>query len=285
MAVYIDGYLKGAFGPYVFRKMYNKQVVSRRLAKGEMKQTEATKKMAGVFGKASMLGRQIRETVERSIDKQNDPAMSRRLTTNLRQILSTCRDPETEQYSFEEQSFSKLNGFDYNIKSPLNKSLKQNLVADLKDGVLSIDLPAVQPQDLLLFPDGSSACELTIAISLFRLGDAMKKYGAELQVIKIKKRATDIVQQHFEFNVPDGCLCVVSVFLQYYDVVRNLAKVINSKTFSPAGICFALISPDIYENTDDRKWVRMFNLKFDVKTMSKVQILVGPIQINGVTSS
>ena len=265
MAIWNGKMLNGVLGLYVFREMNGKQVVSRRLAKGEMKQTEETKRVAAVFGMAGKLGNQLRGTVKNSIDKLYDPAMSRRLTMTLKEILIRCCDPKSEQYSFEEQSFSRLNGFDYNLTSPLNKNLIKDLAPTMANGILSIVLSASKPMDLLIFPEGSSACELTIGISLFRLKDGMKKFNAEIQVLTIRKYGADIDRQNFEFAVPDGCLCVVSVFLKYYTVLRDLATIINSKTFSPAGICTALITPGLYKNTDKRAWVRMPNLEFKVK--------------------
>jgi len=279
MAILLGGFLKGSIGNNTFRVMNNKQLVSAKIAKGQMKQTEATKKMAGVFGKASRLGKQVRETVQGSLGKKYDPAMSRRLTTDLREILSACRDSETEQYVFDEQSFSPLNGFDYNLKSPLNKSLVKKLTSQMTDGVLSIDLPASKPLDLLVFPAESSACELAIEVSLFHLASGKRKYAAAIQSLKIEKGAASIDQQHFEFKVPDGCLCVVSVFLKFYSVFRDLSTIINSKTFSPAGICVAFVTPDVADMADQKNWVRMY-LNFDVKMKPVTSILLGKATVN-----
>jgi len=63
MAKLIGNLLSGSLGPYIFRIVKGKQIVSLKPASGTINQSVATKVASEVFGKASTLGRQVRKTL------------------------------------------------------------------------------------------------------------------------------------------------------------------------------------------------------------------------------
>ena len=47
----------------------------------------------------------------------------------------------------------------------------------------------------------------------------------------------------FDYFVPDGCLCLLGIFLQYH----NYKYMLNMNRMSPAAICFASVLPGNFE--------------------------------------
>ena len=85
-----------------------------------VKQTPDTKKLAYLFGRASMLGKMIRSHTANLIFGFHDGPMINRLKKKLQEIL--LQDyPVKGEHQFTTDGFSQLNGFDFNLNSPLIK--------------------------------------------------------------------------------------------------------------------------------------------------------------------
>ena len=263
MAVFDGKFLRGTLGELTFKKLGNKQIVTNKRVPGTTKFAPDSIKAANTFGMSSTLSSHILNEFSDEINGFHDGSMFRRLNSELNSVLNLCRDFNTMKYSYDANSFDSLSGLDFNIKSPVKKSFKKNPEINLTGRLLRVSLPEFAVNKFLSFPAGSSVCEVTIAITLFRLKDGMKMQGAESQSLTIERKTLISKKQHCEFTLPDGCLCIVGLFLKFFASSTDFPMLMNSKKFSPAVICKAFSSPGIFVKNDNRFWVAMHDLKFN----------------------
>jgi len=254
MAIFDGKFIRGVIGDVVFRKVGNMQTMSRRVPKGTIKQTAATKKASGIFAFASSLGAHFREVLKADLKGFSDTDMHSRLTAGFCSILNRCRDPETGLFDFQENSFSELEGLDFNNLSRLMSSLGVKPMLGMKDGTISLLLPSLRQ---IKFPSPAISCEMTISVTLVALEEGIITQHPDRKKILIEKISASRNPYQFRFDVPAGCLCLVSMFLDFYVDYKNYIRLFNSKQFSPAAVCGAIISPGKFVQQDSRFWVEM----------------------------
>lgn len=243
----------GALGTVVYRVVHDKQVISGRVAAGKMKQTPATVLSGGMFGQASSLASAIKRS---SRNKWFHSHMSQNLTSPLSTIFRRCVDLDTMTYTFGTNSFSELVGFDYNKKSKLVQRLSELPKVVLQEDKLIVTLPELKIPSQLNFPFKSFRCELAIGVSFFRLNKQLKSRTEKIQSVEFLKDEKTSAPMQLEFQVPAGCLCIVSLYLEYAIASAEGWSVINDKKFNPAGICAAIVTPGNYDpTTEKREWI------------------------------
>jgi hypothetical protein len=265
MGIFKKNMLTGLIGPLVFSVVKNRQIVRKNVAKGKIKQSTGTKKAANTFGMASSLGSYLRLIHKHNIGSLHDSGMALRMTNTINHILIYCRDSGTNSFNFMPDSFGNLSGFDLNILSPLSDSLLISPVITHTKDLLTVAFTEAFVSESLNFPVRSYACQVTVSVSLFRLAEGLMCDRPQNQNFTIEKRQSFFNNQKLKFDVPDGCLYVVSVFLKYYSPVNGLDIMVNSKKFSPAGIIAAHITPGIFREDPKYKWEDMGQLKFPSK--------------------
>lgn len=242
----------GALGTVNYRVVHNKQVISGRVSAGKIKQTEPTILSGQIFGQASCLASAIKRC---SRNKWFDSYMYQDLTSPLNTIYRRCVDLDTMNYAFGTNSFSELVGFDYNKKSKLVQRLSELPKVVLQENKLIVKLPELKIPSQFNFPFKSFRCELAIGVSLFRLNEQLKSRTEKIQSVEFLKDDKSSTPVQLEFQVPDGCLCIVSLYLEYAIASAEGWFVINNKKFNPAGICAAIVTPGNYDpTTEKREW-------------------------------
>lgn len=179
-----------------------------------------------------------------------DTTMYSRLVKQVTPILVAARDPQTGAFYFEQDSFNSLTDFEYNKNSPVMKWLGTKPDMVYEEGKLSIVFPNIDLRRLQ-FAKGSTNCQMTVAITLIRLEDGMRTRQPLTQELRFYNDGVDLLSnKRFEFEVPDGCLCVASLFLKYYG--NRLLR--NTKKVSPAYICGTTITAGRYVEKQSYKW-------------------------------
>lgn len=250
-------FIVGVLGRLVFRVVNGVQVISPRVPKGTMKQTEETKIAAKVFGMASSLSGKLRGTLKESLFGIVEPVAKNNLNGIIAQILKNCRDAETGLFEFKAESFSSLKNYEFHSSSGVGKLLGKAPTVKLRDGKMTCSLPIFDIPQHLKFPLKSFRCSINVSVSLFRLAEGLYESNAKTQTIVVNKDMPRTERHIFEFDVPAGCLCVLSLCLQYEKAERKGWKVINNKNFNPGRICAAMISSGTYQGGDDITWVEM----------------------------
>lgn len=240
MAKFDGKHLTGIIGKLVIRKIRNKQVVQK--APILVKQTKATKKAASIFGQGSILAGIIRRNFEAFINSNYHGDMVNRLNAPVKEVIRQCYNPETDKFNFTEDSFNRLAGFEFNIKSLLSNSLWVTPKMSLNGNKLKISIPEAKIPKQLKFPARANLCELTVIITLISLQQAKFKQPL-FQSIEINKNQDFLPTQEFIFEVPDGCLCVAGLNLSYFSLHNSIKTVLNNKDFNPARLLGAIITP------------------------------------------
>jgi hypothetical protein len=236
--------ISGLVGNLVFRKGKKNSIVQK--APLVVKQTEATKLASKVFGQGSVLASAIRSGLVDLIEENYDGEMVNRLNSPVREVLKKSFDKERGTYTFEKDSFSRLSGFEFNLKSPLINNLWVSLQATLADNLLTITLPKIQLPNDLKFPALTNVCEIKVEVTLLALHSG---YQMDLpcQVLEISKSQGSVAAHDFIFEVPQGCLCVAGLSLNYYQLYNGIKRDYNSKSFNPAAIFHAEMSPGLFD--------------------------------------
>lgn len=242
-----DGFLRGVLGAYVFRVVNNEQRVSLKPLPGTVKQTEGTKRASGTFGMASSLNAKIRKIVSTQISHLKDWSFTNRLNSSLMKILNACSDPSTKLYNFEQDSFNKLQDLEYNVNVKVESLMMVRPEISIANGQLTVDIPDLSIPRQLKFPGDTFQCKLSFYVSLFRLKAGFIAKIPDKQQVIITREKEFLPRQELFFEVPDGCLCVVSLFMEY-SVPGNIDwEPITSKMFNPGCIFAALITPGFYQ--------------------------------------
>ena len=246
--------LSGAFGPYVFRIVNGKQIVCQREAPGTRKHAAASIRTSQGFGRGSLLGKQLRKTLDAQYNGLFSQASSNAIVGGLNTSLVDSRNSVKDVYRFHRDSFKILAGLEFNLRSKVRRLVTALPVAKLKKNVLSVIFSKLEVPDHFKFPFDSFTCEIVVALSLFRLRDGLMVDNAETQTMLVNKSAGIVGPRKFEFDVPPGCLCVVSIFLNYATAYKGGWKIFKDHKFSPGYICDAVVTPGKYQNSDDRIW-------------------------------
>ena len=158
------------------------------------------------------------------------------------------------KYHFTDNSFNSLVNFDFNIHSPLKKQLPAEPIIVLENQMLTVAFPKNGGPSGLKFIKESHECELKIMVRFYRLKDGLKTRGNAEQTILVEKYTNnDLSGKEFLFAVPNGCLCIVSMFLHY----SGEFGVLNSKQINPGAICYAGETPGIFEKNTSFVWSKM----------------------------
>ncbi|CAM4425498.1 hypothetical protein SAMN06265348_12143 [Pedobacter westerhofensis] len=257
MAKLIGNLLSGSLGPYVFRIVNGKQIVSRKEAPGTRKQTLATKAASRLFGDAANLGTQVRKTLAAQYPDLFDRIASNKISGHLFKALSTCKYPQTGHFEFGEDSFALMERLEFNPGSPVSSMMAKIPHVGLMKNYLVVFLSELVIPREFKFPKKSIRCEIVVAVSLFRLREGLMVELAEHQSIVIEKDQVIVKPYEFKFEVPAGCLCLVTVFLNYSTVNKNGWLLIKDNDFSPGCICGAIVTPGKYQGNDQRIWKKM----------------------------
>jgi hypothetical protein len=240
-----DGkHLTGLVGPVVNRRGRN-GVTIIQTAPRKFKQTKATKQASTLFALGSTLACAVRTDLRAIIRNNYDGDMINRFSKPVREVIRQCYDKETKKFNFTEDSFSRLTGAEFNIRSTLINSLWVSAEMSLDGNSVKINLPEIKIGEQLKFPVRANVCVLTVAVTLIALEPGLRTYPL-LQTIEISSEQQILPVQEFTFEVPDGCLCVAGIGLEYFSLHGNIKTVMNSKTFNPAGVCGAIVTPGTF---------------------------------------
>lgn len=264
MAIIKKNLLAGAAGPLIFKVVKGKQIVATKAARGTVKQSKGTIQKAKTFGLASRFGSEILQSFKQNSNCFQDLTMFNRITKKLYSAFIYAWNPETQQFNFDADNFSTLAGFDYNSNSPLHDSLGIKTKLTFADGLLHVTFSECGNMPVIKFLKGSTNCIIMVGITLFRLQDGVKTARVISQCQVVKKYADRLEANEFKFKVPGGCLCVTSIFLNFYTNHRTHISMLNSKGFSPAAICDASFTPDSFAPENDYTWTGMRDLKLEM---------------------
>jgi len=257
----IDGkFIRGVAGDLTFRKVNNKQIVQGKTKKAQIDMTAATYNAAYIFGRASTLASYIRVGIDPIIGFY-DGRMISRFTGECNQIVQQAATAQENVFDYSQDHFNRLNGFEFNIESPVKNYLFAQPIVTLTEQTVKIDLPEIKIPKELKFPVNAQSCTVAFSVSLFDLnnnqytGEDVKSFEIEL-----KPEAFSFPAQQLIFEGAPGCLCVIALALYYSEKTFAGKSVLNNKELSPSAILKAAFCPG--ETVLKKGWQEMtFNEK------------------------
>lgn len=237
MAIFNGKNIKGSIGPISFTQRGNVSMIRSKPGKGGVKQTAATKSKASLFGRIispfSKLWRQSMAPLHLGF---YDGTMVNRMNGAIATLINQ-HVKEEGGFVFKADDFSRLNGFDFNSNSPLNKSFLINPKIEIKDAVLTLLLPKFDVAKNLKYPRNAAVCELNFQLVLYstHTGHWQIQNAINLQISK-----SQAIQdaKNLDFNIPKGCLAILGCSITY--TAANSKILLNDKSFHPAGIVTAI---------------------------------------------
>lgn len=256
-------FIKGAAGSVIFREYRGVQIVQGKPRIIKSHRTEGTKKAAKTFGKASKLAHGIRWGLGYICEKFYDGTMIYRLNSEVLRCLSASKDPETQQFNFNADSFSTLAGFEFNVGSMVKNNFFVQPSVTIEGTKLRVTIPELKiPSDLKWPIDRPTCCKLMIATCIINLQKGNANNG-ETQVMDIPYTYTPsiVAEQTLEFEIKPGCLCITAISLQIVEKTFIGENTVNTKSFNPAAILYAKIAEGVADTaiindgfTFDDRW-------------------------------
>lgn len=269
MAKFDGKFIRGAVGKTTFRKLGNKQIIQGKTDKEQISMTPATIKASYIFGRASTLASYIRDSVFQIVRSYYDSKMISRFTGQCNQIIQQAATDKDEVFHFNQDQFTRLNGFEFNMDSPVKKYIFTQPLVDLTEQKVTINVPEIQIPKDLKFPTDIWHCTLAFNVSLFDLTHNQYR-TQEVQSIEIEHKVapSTIPAQQFSFEGSPGTLAIITLGLYYSEKTFAGKAITNNKKFSPAAILKAEFCPG--EIVKQEHWQEMqFNEKKKRKKQSK----------------
>jgi len=246
--------LSGSIGKQVHRKWRKLDIVQSRPGRGGVKQTEETKKASQLFGASSRLAFGIRMMLSNFIIPYFDGSSHNRRTSLIKSILEKCFNKENLTCRVNENSFDRLNGYEFNASSALTRSMKVIPESSYQNGTVTVTFPKLINNQEFIFPEDTESCIITIGAGAYRLEDQSLSADFKPHSFGVTQQQQLIESQNFTFAVPNGCLCIIGITLHYYHDSKYGKSRINHKLFNPAAICGAFLTPGTFDKDLSREW-------------------------------
>jgi hypothetical protein len=253
-------FLKGVLGDVILRVFNGKQVMQRRIPKGSAKHTSNTKWCSETFGMAASLSGKIRHTLASRIMRAADILVSSRLNGIVYPIILQVRDRKTGICSFDTDSFQSLKRFNFNGAKPLERLMSVEPLIHLEDKQLTVAFPKMEVSSAIKFPYQSERCKMSVALSLFRLADGKMLERCITQQQILLRPLAPFAANDFIFNVPNGCLYIVTLWLEYETRTNKGILLSNLPKLYSGSICEARIAPGQFIDDNQYLWTDMISL-------------------------
>ncbi|EDM35015.1 hypothetical protein PBAL39_08050 [Pedobacter sp. BAL39] len=223
--------------------------------KGDIRQTDATKNAATVFGIASSFGANLRDNM-REIHFIQDGTAVNRMNKETCAILRKHRDASTGDFHFQPDAFKPIEGFEMNQNSPMRENFLAMPEVSLQNGKLLVRIPEFAVNKTLKFPREADSCTIIISVYIASLKtkDECMMDGDMTETFNIDRHQQSFPSTEWSYDIPEGCFCVTSMALHFHTQHSNLQVYLNNKSFCPAMICDFSINPGEFKDKP-KKWM------------------------------
>ena len=237
MARVVGKFIKGVIGDAVYRQYGETQVIQAKPKANKHVQAKGSTASAAQFGTSSKLGCEIRRSLHLLLAKFSDTQMIGRLNSVVLKAVRAARNVVTDTYDLETDSFSPLDGFEFNIHSKVANILLAKLQVNSAANVYSVQLPELNiPAQLKFFR--SISCKLTISCTHFDLKNCYR--NTAIAAIDMENKKASFPGAAWAFEAQPGCLCIIAAGLQFFRQGYNGPEPINNKNLNPCAIVKAL---------------------------------------------
>lgn len=124
---------------------------------------ERTRENIEEFSRAASASKLLRSALRAALVNTRDSAMTPRLTKSFLQVVKTDAVNRRGKRDVHEGDLSLLKGFEFNIASPLSRTLFSLPVfsIDRAQGTAGITIPAMIPANRIAWPEGATHCRIS----------------------------------------------------------------------------------------------------------------------------
>jgi len=231
----IDVQITGRIQNLIFYKRGDKYYA--RSVPVKVKQTKATKKRAIEFGKASRIGKCLRQQLLPVIPFPADNKMQTRLVSALFQWLRSGYDaaqPNNEVPFVSNFLFTE----GCSIKDRWKVALQ---VTKPEEGLLQVTIPAFVPVKSISAPAGTVTVKCNIAATACDVANGITA-GGTCTSLHFDFNEDEVPEQIISLPLPTskGNVVVTAISLEYFFVKNGYPQKIVKKAFMPAGVVRAM---------------------------------------------
>lgn len=262
-----DGrYFRGSSGPHVHRVYRGEQIIQSKPVYTPGSQTKATKKAANIFGKNSSLAAAIRHNLYPFLNEMHDGPMIGRLNAEVLYCLRNCINEAGTAFEPGHNSFNRLDGFEFNILSPLVDQMHIDPELSLQEAVLTVTLPDIYKTGAISYPKNATGCFIEVGIGFQDLHNGRKTLSP-IQTLNLVQGLPPegSLSASFDFEIPSGCLCIVTMSITYYKKTFSGPLLLNSKTMNPAVILAAFMSEGEPDANLTKTWIGGMTFKLQIE--------------------
>jgi hypothetical protein len=209
-----------------------------RSAPRKFKQTKATKRRAGEFGRASGLASNIRSLLVSVIPEPADKKMQGRLVATVFQWLSGLSTYASETIPGELGDFS----FDETSKPVRQRWRVAFKIKNPVPGQLQIEIPAFIPTESIVAPSFTSSvlCKIAVCVCEKEFGMHLGNFSTQMTIdYNGRQREKQIIT--IDLPTPKSSLVVMGVSLEYKLMKEGKLKSNHNKAYMPSGIVDAIL--------------------------------------------
>ena len=226
------GFMRGSVANIIFYEREGKECMRSKPTR--VRQTRATRKSAGQFGKAAQISRVLREGLSPILYNSKERGLMHRLNNALLQWLLDNGAGKIKSSTH----LPFINGFQLYQETPLESRFKVPLSVNW-DGqnLVTLDIPALIPVKHISAPAGTKTVRLEIGITDCALKDFTSS-GNHITVIEIPYNSVKIPAQQVKlpFTRKPGRIALVALALKNGPKSKwGLPGKFNEK-WEPAGI-------------------------------------------------
>ena len=224
--------LRGTFEGTIFYKSMGLYLMRSKPVR--VRQTNATKTQAAIFGKAAKVSAALRLTLKPFLPDAKDRKMMLSLDAALRSWLRTA----PSHNSAGDHSMPFVTGFEFNKQSLLASSLKVPLtVTTTPHGKLLLHIPSLNPVQQIDAPAHTQCIRWQIIAASCSINDTSfnSSYDTELFMPYVNE-TIDTKKIELPVDVLPYSLSVVAIALHYYKSTDGKSGLINTMRRKPAGL-------------------------------------------------
>ena len=237
MALQHKTFVTGSLGNIIFYEFRGKPCARARPTK--VRQTKATKAVAGLFGKAARYSKILRRGLKETLPFPKDKPMMYRLNKVLLDWLRQSMKNKTEL----NPTMKYLSVFEFNEESELIPKFKKKPVVDFtKRGKITLTIPALTPNPDLSAPTYTKSIGWTItAVSCNTKSqrDIPKTHPTYLEM-EYSNSLVETQQIELPFTISSGDIVLVAISLRYRATRKGSVVEITDKGWLPAGVVGAM---------------------------------------------
>jgi hypothetical protein len=245
MGIYVSG-MRGKVGVLVYYQRNGKTCM--RTIAGTVKQTEATKEKAVLFGRAVRLSARLRSGLKEVVENPKAKPIMYALNKGLQKWLALSQ-PTNKELS---TGLPRLTGLPLSKKTSVNQRFKKEIVVNFElPGTVVLTIPELVPTESIIAPAGTQDIIMTVGVVSCKL-DEQRKIGDDRSAcFKITHDSNPVAERKisFDFPIKPAHLVLVVVSMRYRIPKPGELKIIMEDPWIPVEVVGSCVRGD--GNTDD----------------------------------